>query len=39
MGLALWKCSSLGLLPITVSDWAVFETVGQPIQYGGGSYT
>jgi hypothetical protein len=38
LGLGIWKCSSLGLLPTTVSDWATFESVGKNTEFAGGSY-
>ncbi|KZT36209.1 DUF1077-domain-containing protein [Sistotremastrum suecicum HHB10207 ss-3] len=30
LALGLWKCSSMGLLPMGTGDWLAFETRGQP---------
>ncbi|KAI0737899.1 hypothetical protein C8Q80DRAFT_1222632 [Daedaleopsis nitida] len=30
LGLGLWKCRSMGLLPTGTGDWLAFETRGQP---------
>ncbi|KAJ3557976.1 hypothetical protein NM688_g1186 [Phlebia brevispora] len=30
LGLGLWKCRSMGLLPMGTGDWLAFETRGQP---------
>jgi hypothetical protein len=38
LGVGIWKCKSLGLLPTTVSDWATFETVGKNAEFASGSY-
>lgn len=29
LGVGLWKCSSMGLLPVGTGDWLAFETRGQ----------
>ncbi|KAJ1649577.1 hypothetical protein IWQ61_009383 [Dispira simplex] len=31
--LGLWKCSNMGLLPTTASDWLAFEVPPTPLEY------
>ncbi|KAI0345056.1 DUF1077-domain-containing protein [Trametopsis cervina] len=33
LGLGLWKCRSMGLLPTGTGDWLAFETRGQPPEF------
>jgi len=36
-GLALWKISKLGLLPVNDSDWVAFYGVKQPVEFVSGN--
>jgi len=36
LGLALYKCQSMGLLPTHSSDWLAFADHQQRIEYSGG---
>jgi len=33
LALGLWKCRSMGLLPMGTGDWLAFETRGQPPEF------
>lgn len=39
LGLALYKCQSMGLLPTHSSDWLAFIDPQQRIEYSGGGQT
>ncbi len=36
LGLALYKCQSMGLLPTHESDWLAFQEQQKRIEYSGG---
>ncbi|KAJ3528232.1 hypothetical protein NMY22_g9497 [Coprinellus aureogranulatus] len=38
LGVGLWKCRSMGLLPTGSGDWLAFETRG-PVKFSGGTFT
>ena len=39
LGIALYKCHSMGLLPTYASDWLAFESPQQPLEHAFGGFS
>ena len=35
MGVALWKCGKMGLLPLTSADWVSYLSIPVPMERSG----